>query len=181
MDVIKLLVLNLLYIEPMSVYDIKSTLNNLDAMRWSNVLIGSIQNAVNTLHKSGAIEIEYIESVGKRKKTIYRITDLGVILRKKETINAIENIQPNLPYNFFIGLSGISSIESEQRNKTLSTGKNKLLQEKDKFMYGIQVKEGLIELDETQKLVIDYTICMLDEQMKLIDDLISLGGKQDEN
>lgn len=174
---IKLLVLNLLDIKPMSVYDIKSTLNNLQAISWANILIGSIQNAVNTLHKSGAIEIECIENVGKRKKTIYRITDLGVILRERETINAIENIQPNLPYNFFIGLSGISSIGIEQRKKVLLHGKNKLLQEKEKLRHGIQVKEGVIELDKTQKLVIDYTICMLDEQMKLIDDLINLGGE----
>lgn len=52
-----------------------------------------------------------------------------------------------------------------------------MLQEKEKYLYGIQVKEGLIELDETQKLAIDYIICMIDEQIKLIDNLISLGGE----
>lgn len=68
----------------MSVYDIKSNIEKYDAMRWANILVGSIQNAVNSLYKTGEIEIDTVQYIGKRKKTIYKITEYGMQIRKKK-------------------------------------------------------------------------------------------------
>ncbi|MEW9124148.1 MAG: helix-turn-helix transcriptional regulator [Thermotaleaceae bacterium] len=169
---IKLLILNLLDIQPMSVYDIKSALEQFDAVRWANILIGSIQNAVNSLFKSGAIEIESVQSVGKRKKTIYRITEYGYEIREKETKKSLESGEISFSYDFFIGLSSLSIFHDKEKRNMLIKRKDKLIQVKESIEKGVSIKEKHTDLENVQYLVIENMISTVDIQIKLIDEII---------
>ncbi|GEM_PF-4153610 len=156
----------------MSVYDIKSVLEQFDTIRWANILIGSIQNAVNSLFKLGAIEIESVQSVGKRKKTIYKIIEYGYEIREQETKRALESEEINFCYDFFIGLSSLNIFQDKEKRNMLTNRKEKLIQVKESIKEGISIKEQHTDLEKVQYLVIENMINTIDAQIKLIEELI---------
>ncbi|HHX67842.1 MAG: PadR family transcriptional regulator [Miniphocaeibacter sp.] len=178
---IKLLILNLLEIQPMSVYDIKSNIEKYDAMRWANILVGSIQNAVNSLYKTGEIEIDTVQYIGKRKKTIYKITEYGMQIRKKETQEAIELEDIQFSYNFFIGMSGAKTFNADQKRNMLNVRREKLIKSKISLIESIGIKKNHTTLDKVQSLVIDNMLNTIDGQILLVDKLIKNLGDNNEN
>ncbi len=178
---IKLLVLNLLEIKEMSVYDIKSSLKEFDAMRWANILIGSIQNAVNSLYKQGHIDIESIQSVGKRKKTIYKITETGKLKREEWIKEAIESEKIQFSYDFFIALSGINSFNIMDKINMLNNRKEKLLEAKLSIKEGIETKEEHTDLDKIQYLVVENMKDTIDIQLNLVEEIIKYLEEDNEN
>lgn len=178
---IKLLVLNLLDSKPMSVYDIKSVLEELDAVSWANILIGSIQNAINSLFKLGAIEIESVKNVGKRKKTIYKITEYGYVIREEETKKALESEKINFPYDFYVGLSSLDIFQNTEKINILKNRREKLVLVKESINSGITIKEKYTNIGKIQYLVVENMMNTLDAQIELIDKIINYLKVKNEN
>lgn len=174
---IQLLILNLLSTRNMSVYDIKSELKKVDALRWANILIGSIQHAVLTLEKKGAVEIINIETTGKRSKTIYKITEIGEHLMKEKAIESLTKIELGFPYNFYIGLSNLNTLNRHHVLEILNVRKNNLLLEKNAIMNGISLKRNITTLDKTQESVIQNMMELLSSQLILLDKIICELGE----
>ena len=74
---IKIIVLGILYKQPMHGYEIYDLLKVSQVDRWSGVLPGSIYYALKTLSAKGLIKIKDIEQTGNRNKAIYEITEKG--------------------------------------------------------------------------------------------------------
>jgi DNA-binding PadR family transcriptional regulator len=70
------IMLGLLWIRPMSGYDIKQTFERAVASYW-NAGTSQIYTTLKSLHKAGLIEVEIIVQTSRPNRKVYRLTDQG--------------------------------------------------------------------------------------------------------
>lgn len=170
---VKLVVLNCLDIQPMSTYDIKVFLEKVDAMRWAGILIGSIQNAVNTLEKDGCIQVSSIENTGKRKKVVYCLTSKGSVLQKELVRKALSLADLQFSSIFFTGLSNLSKFEKVEAIELLKQRKEVLSMEHESILDGKRKKQQVVGcIAPIEELVFKNMLDTISLQIKLIQDII---------
>jgi DNA-binding PadR family transcriptional regulator len=70
------IMLGLLWIRPMSGYDIKQTFERAVASYW-NAGTSQIYTTLKSLHKAGLIEVEIVVQTSRPNRKVYRLTDQG--------------------------------------------------------------------------------------------------------
>lgn len=178
---IKLMILNCLELKQMSVYDIKLLIKQMDAGRWGNVLVGSIQNAILTLEKNNNVKIFKVEKNGKRKKTIYQITETGKKLQRELTIKALSSSDVQYSSTFFLGLSVTKGLSNDEKIELLERRLEKLNLERENVKKGIKIKEQYATISEIQKLSIECMISTIELQLNLTNQIIRIWRNKNEN
>lgn len=183
MCLVKLVVLNCLDIQPMSTYDIKVFLEKIDAMRWSGILIGSIQNAMNTLERDGCIQVSSVENTGKRRKVIYCLTERGSALQKDLVVKSLSSSDLQFSSVFFTGLSNLSKFDKEEILELLEKRKESLSIEYESILEGKRKKQQAVDnIAPIEELVFQNMLDTISLQIKLTKDIIhELGNIKEGN
>lgn len=140
----QLIVLGMLEMRPMSGYDIQTTLQMLDAERWSGVLVGSIYHALKKLEKDGYVEIASIEMTGHRQKATYRITGQGSEYLKKLIEESLGKVSAVFPTSLYSALTFIDHIPREKAKAALLLQKSLLEKELASLDAGLNQKKEAI-------------------------------------
>ena len=170
----QLLVVGLLRQGPMGGYDIQMTLQTSDAESWGSVLVGSIYHALKTLERDGLIEVSDVEQTGRRKKSIYRITETGRQRFEELLIEALRGGAAAFPTDFYSGLNFLDCLSTEQAEEALLHRKAELERELARLDAGkIEKKEYLGgQLPAVSELVFEHMAETIRLQTTLIDRIL---------
>lgn len=177
---IKLLVLAILNVKPMSGYDIKSLLEISDTQRWAGVLPGSIYNALRKLERDGYIEIESLEANGNRQKAIYKITESG---RKHQIELAKECLTANkihYPTQLYTGISFVDQLPLQEAMDDLQQNKEQLEKEYDMLSKGMDSKKKSMgnHIPELTQIIFEHMFETVRSQIELIDKTLTILSRQ---
>jgi len=161
---IKLVILGLLYREPMHGYEIKSTIEK-NMGDWTDIKFGSIYFALSKLVEESAIEVvEEVKEGNRPAKTIYRITKKG----KDEYMRLLRKIwgdEQKVYYPFDIAVYFMKSLPKNEVGFYLS---ERIMELKNKLKY---YKEQQTELDKTSKkrhykqAIMDHTLLHMEAEL----------------
>lgn len=173
---IKLLVLALLNMQPMSGYEIKGMLEQSDAQRWAGILPGSIYNALKKLEQAGYIEVASIEKSGHRQKAIYRITTAGRSYQRELLQETLRQSNVNYPTDLYASLGLLQQLPKAEALQALQENRYQLVQEARAIEEGLQAKKLAMkeEIPALNQLVFTHMFETIDAQLRLIDAAIHL-------
>lgn len=173
---IKLLILELLSQQSMSGYQMKQTLEQTDAKRWSGVLPGSIYNALNKLEKDGFIEIASIEMTGNRQKAIYKISENGKQHQKKLILSCLQDAKVNYNGEFYSGIGFAYQLEKSQALNALKSNKKQLQLERETILKGKLSKEQAMAepVSELSEAVFGHMVKTIELQLELVDKVTAI-------
>ncbi|WP_310604552.1 PadR family transcriptional regulator [Anaerosporobacter sp.] len=136
----QLIVLGMLEIQPMSGYDIQTTLQELNAEMWSGVLVGSIYHALKKLEKDGYIEIDSIEQTGLRQKATYKIAEKGKSFLKELILDSLTKPSSNFPTTLYSAITFIDKVPKEEARTALLKQRDFLQNQLDELDKGLKEK-----------------------------------------
>lgn len=177
---IKLLVLSMLSIKPMSGYDIKSMLEVSDTQRWAGALPGSIYNALQKLEKDSYIEIDSVETNGNRQKANYKITNIGKEYQKELVTECLDNSKMNYPTDLYTGISFADQLPTQEAITHLEKNKEALMLEYNILEKGLIAKRDAMHdhLPELTQIIFENMFEDVNSQIKLVDKAIAILDKK---
>lgn len=107
---VRLMILGLMALRPMSGYEIQQLLQISQVDQWSEILPGSIYHALKKLSSEGLIELASTEQTGMRTKAIYAITEAGRTEFRKLLREAWQVPPRSLPGDFYLLLNFIDDL-----------------------------------------------------------------------
>ncbi|EMP57564.1 PadR family transcriptional regulator [Streptococcus mutans] len=179
---IKLLVLAILNVKPMSGYDIKLLLEISDTQRWAGVLPGSIYNALRKLEKDSYIEIESIEASGNRQKAIYKITDSGKKYQTELVKECLTANKIHYPTQLYTGISFADQLPTQEAIDDLQKNKEQLEIEYDILSKGMDSKKKSMSnrIPELTQIIFEHMFETVKSQIELIDKTLTILNRQKE-
>lgn len=172
----KLVVLGMLDMKPMSGYDIQTTLQVMDAERWSGILVGSIYHALKKLEIEHYIEIDRIEYSGNRQKSIYKITQLGKEHLNELTIQALKKSSIQYPASLYAALTFNSNLPRESICDALTEQLKLINKELEYLQRDLAAKKAAYggEIDAITTLAMNNMFSIANNQKQFVEGLIKL-------
>lgn len=168
---VRLIVLGMLRIKPLSGYEIQRVLQTSQTDIWAGVLPGSIYHALKKMDKEGLVEVDNVEQTGHRIKAIYKITEKGeaeFIRLLKESIREKSVLLPNTLY---AGMAFLHELPIADILQALKDQKDMLESELEQLKRGKELKEQYVNLDGIAKLQFENMFAHYQLQIDFIDKL----------
>ena len=140
-----LYVLGLLYMKPMSGYDIQMALQEIQIEQWGEVLVGSIYHAIKKLDKQGLIKLHSINQTGLRQRSVYQITEEGIIRYRKLISEELSRLPSLYPSSFYEGLTFLNDCSEPGAKKAIEKQLTALQEQKDILIKQIDAKKNLFQ------------------------------------
>jgi len=141
---VRLLILGLLGLRPMSGYEIQQYLQLNRVDEWSDILPGSIYHALKKLTSEGLIQLDSTEQTGMRTKAIYAITESGRIEFRTLLREAWQTPPRSLPGDFYMLLGFVDDLPREEVLAALQEQVAKLEAALHRWNEGMKAKEAAI-------------------------------------
>ena len=170
----QIFVLGLLAREPMSGYDIQTTLQEYDASQWGGILVGSIYYALKKLERDGCIEIADIEQTGLRQKAIYQITEAGKTCLNQLVLKSLGSLPSLYPSHLYAGLTFLDSCKSSEAQQALTQQLHALEAEKTKLEKWMRLKKAAFgnDLPPLVQLNFNHMSANLQNQIEFVRQII---------
>lgn len=149
---VRLMVLGMLRIKPLSGYEIQQILQTNQSDIWAGILPGSIYHALKKMDKEGLVEVDSVEQTGHRIKAIYKITEKGQEEFLKLTRESLREKSVNLPSSLYTGMSFMHELSLEEKLAGLEEQLLLLEKELAVLQSGQKTKEQYVTLDPIANL-----------------------------
>lgn len=162
---IKAFILYFLSIKPTHGYEIQKYIQLNSMNDWTKIQSGSIYYALSKLEKSGLIELLREESIGRKVRKIYSITDLGKAELENLIMEEIKKPIHNVKSDKFVSYPFIVGIDKETIIKTVNQHIMELAQRKAEMLYWQSTKIDDRSLG-IERISFEMIISSLDYQIK---------------
>lgn len=139
---VRLLILGLLSLRPMSGYQIQQYLQLSKVDQWSDILPGSIYHALKKLDSDGLITLQSTEQTGMRTKAIYAITEAGRQEYRRLLREAWRTPPRSLPSDFYLLLSFVDDLPRAEVIQSLQDSIAQLEEALANWQAGLAAKEA---------------------------------------
>ncbi|MFT4415577.1 helix-turn-helix transcriptional regulator [Fredinandcohnia humi] len=170
---VRLMVLGMLRIKPLSGYEIQRVLQTSQTDIWAGVLPGSIYHALKKMDKEGLVEVDNVEQTGHRIKAIYKITEKGQVEFINLLKDSLREKSVGLPSNLYTGIAFLHELPLEDKVEALEEQKVMLEKELEQLKSGLEIKEQYVKLDEIAKLQFENMFAHYELQVTFIQKLIN--------
>ncbi|MCM3768604.1 PadR family transcriptional regulator [Neobacillus niacini] len=169
---VRLMVLGMLRIKPLSGYEIQQILQTNQSDIWAGVLPGSIYHALKKMDKEGLVEVDSVEQTGHRIKAIYRITEKGQEEFFQLVKTSLREKSVNLPSTLYTAMSFMHELSLEEKLAGLEEQLQLLEKELALLQAGQKTKEQYVTLDPIAKLQFDNMFAHYQLQIDFIQELM---------
>lgn len=169
---VRLIVLGLLKIRPMSGYEIQHVMQVSQMDIWAGVLPGSIYHALKKMDKEGLVAVDTVEQTGHRIKAIYKITESGQEEFTKLLLESLRVKSMGLPSTLYMAISFLPELSAEEGIESLSEQKDILESELEVLRSGLKTKEQYVTVDGIMKLQFENMFSHYELQIDFINKLI---------
>lgn len=169
---VRLIVLGLLRMKPLSGYEIQQILQTSQTDLWAGILPGSIYHALKKMDKEGLIAVDNLEKTGHRIKAIYKITELGEVEFYQLLKSSLREKSVHLPSTLYSGLSFIHELPLDEKLEALQNQKSMLENELEILKIGQETKEAHVKLDELLIMQFDNMYAHYELQIDFLQKLI---------
>lgn len=176
---VRLIILGMLRMRPLSGYEIQQVLQMSQTEVWAGVLPGSIYHALKKMDKEGLVEVDAVEQTGHRIKAIYKITEKGMIEFLELLKASLREKSVSLPGTLYAAISFLHELPAEDKISALIEQKELLEKELELLKTGLTVKEQHVTLNEIAKLQFDNMFSHYGLQIDFIEKLIAILEKTD--
>ena len=170
---VRLILLGMLKIRPLSGYEIQQVLQTSQTEVWAGVLPGSIYHALKKMDKEGLVEVDSLEKTGHRIKAIYKITERGLLEFKEMVKDSLREKSIILPGQLYAAVSFLSELSTEESLEALTEQKALLEQELDSLREGLQTKMQYVEIEGIANLHFENMFAHYELQIRFIDQVIN--------
>lgn len=177
---VRLLVLGLLKIKPLSGYEIQQILQTNQTDIWGGVLPGSIYHALKKMDKEGLVAVDSVEQTGHRIKAIYKITDKGLEEFRQLILEGLREKSVQLPGTLYSALSFIHELPKEARLQALKDQKESLEKDLSLLKEGIHEKEQAVTVDALSRITFENMFQHYELQIDLVTKLLNEIEKEGE-
>lgn len=177
---VRLLILGMLKIKPLSGYEIQQVLQTSQTEIWAGILPGSIYHALKKMDKEGLVEIDSVEQTGHRIKAIYRITDKGRAEFPQLLQESLREKSVVLPSTLYAAISFLHELPREDQIQALKQQKDLLEHELEQLKSGQKVKEQYVTLNAIAKLQFENMYAHYQLQIDFIEKLVYQIENNDE-
>lgn len=172
---VRLLILGLLGLRPMSGYEIQQYLQVNKVDEWSDILPGSIYHALKKLTSEGLIELEATEQTGMRTKAIYAITAAGRAEFRKLLREAWQVPPRSLPGDFYLLLGFVDDLPRDEVLKAMQDQLARLESALANWNAGEKAKEAVMGfLPEPIRVTFDNGREHMEADMKMLRRLLEI-------
>ncbi|SOC08390.1 PadR family transcriptional regulator [Ureibacillus xyleni] len=170
---VRLMVLGMLRIKPLSGYEIQQILQTNQSDIWAGILPGSIYHALKKMNKEGLVEVDAVEQTGHRIKAIYKITEKGQKEFYQLVKEGLREKSVGLPVTFYTAMSFMHELSLEEKLAGLDEQLTLLEKELAILQSGQKAKEQHITLDPIAKLQFENMFNQYQLQIDFINKMIS--------
>jgi DNA-binding PadR family transcriptional regulator len=136
----RLFVLGMLAQEPMHGYQIHKALADSRTDTWADVLAGSIYHALAAMERAGLVEVQEVESVGARSRSVYRITLTGRAELQRLAKAAWADPPNPFPTHLYSAITFMKILSREERIEALASALERTESEIANWARAIEVK-----------------------------------------
>lgn len=169
---VRLILLGMLKIRPLSGYEIQQVLQTSQTDVWAGVLPGSIYHALKKMDKEGLVEVDSLEKTGHRIKAIYKITEKGLTEFKRLVKDNLREKSIVLPGQLYAAVSFLSELSPEESIEALSEQRALLEEELESLREGLKTKEQYVEVKGIAHLHFENMFAHYELQIRFIDKII---------
>lgn len=169
---VRLIILGMLKIRPLSGYEIQQVLQMSQTEIWAGVLPGSIYHALKKMDKEGLIEVDTVEQTGHRIKAIYKITEKGQLEFTELLKSSLLGKSVGLPSTLYAAISFLHELPTKDSIQALAEQKVLLEKEVEQLKIGLATKEQHVTINEIAKLQFENMFAHYQLQIDFIEKLI---------
>lgn len=178
---VRLMILGILKMKPLSGYEIQQVLQTSQTDIWAGILPGSIYHALKKMDKEGLVEVDTVEQTGHRIKAIYKITEKGREEFTKILKESLREKSVGLPSTLYTAMSFFHELPKTEKIQALNEQKEVLEKELEQLKAGIKLKEQYVTLDAIAKLQFENMFAHYQLQIDFISNLVDQIEKVDES
>lgn len=170
---VRLMVLGLLRIKPLTGYEIQQILQTNQSDIWAGILPGSIYHALKKMDKENLVQVDSVEQTGHRTKAIYKITEKGQDEFYKLVRESLREKSVSLPSTLYTAMSFMHELVLEEKLSGLEEQLQLLEKELAVLQTGQKTKEQYVTLDPIAKLQFENMFAHYLLQIDFIQKLMS--------